>query len=678
MSIKKTLGGDRLGAGKKMQVEMHGFQRSSHDLGRIWRSTMSAGTLVPFLVEYALPGDVFDIELDADVKTYPTLGPLFGSFKLQLDVFQAPLRLYNAQLHNNALGIGMNMNQIKLPKLNFKYTADNQQQIAEFKKPFTGKHINTSAIHAYLGIRGLGQSQSQDTEEVSREFNGIPYLAYWDIYKNYYANKQEEIGYVIHGEPQTIEGGFLKYTDERDSWKFGFGQSLDLTTYQEYDETKYIERLELHGNNLNANNIEWFNSVDNDWNNLGGLAEYNYVNIEYNTNKDIITITKGVEGEFYANESTNFRIVGTKVNQDDINLYSFDLKNIDDMRDKILSKDKASAFIIDQFRKAPYGLSLKKIEVNHKKKGNLKTIASYFSQEGLGIKTYQSDVFNNWLSTEWIDGAGGISEITAIDTSDGSFKIDTLNLANKVYDMLNRIAVSGGSYDDWIEANWAHEAYRRCESPIYHGGLSKEVVFQEVVSTAFGEEQNTQALGTLAGKGTLSRKHKGGSVTIKIHEPSVIIGIVSLTPRIDYSQGNEWHTALNTMDDFHKPSLDEIGFQELITEQMAEFDAFLNDDGTITRFSAGKQPAWINYMTSYNRTYGNFADEDKEMYMTLNRRYEYDDVTGRIKDLTTYIDPKKFNYLFAYTDLSAQNFWVQIGADITARRKMSAKIMPNL
>ena len=65
------------------------------------------------------------------------------------------------------------------------------------------------------------------------------------------------------------------------------------------------------------------------------------------------------------------------------------------------------------------------------------------------------------------------------------------------------------------------------------------------------------------------------------------------------------------------------------------------------------------------------------MFMTLARRYEANK-DGTIKDLTTYIDPTKFNYAFAQTDLSAMNFWVQVGCDITARRKMSAKIMPNL
>ena len=93
----------------------------------------------------------------------------------------------------------------------------------------------------------------------------------------------------------------------------------------------------------------------------------------------------------------------------------------------------------------------------------------------------------------------------------------------------------------------------------------------------------------------------------------------------------------------------------------------------------GKQPAWINYMTNYNRTYGNFAVRDNEMFMTLNRRYESKNNTlWQIADLTTYIHPNKFNFIFAETALDAQNFWVQIGVGMEVRRKMSAKVMPML
>ena len=82
-------------------------------------------------------------------------------------------------------------------------------------------------------------------------------------------------------------------------------------------------------------------------------------------------------------------------------------------------------------------------------------------------------------------------------------------------------------------------------------------------------------------------------------------------------------------------------------------------------------------MTSYNEVYGTFADPDKAGYTVLRRNYEQNE-NGRIKDLTTYIDPTKFNYAFESHDLEEQNFWVQIGMNIQARRKMSAKIIPNL
>ena len=243
--------------------------------------------------------------------------------------------------------------------------------------------------------------------------------------------------------------------------------------------------------------------------------------------------------------------------------------------------------------------------------------------------------------------------------------------------MLNRIAVSGGSYDDWLDAVYSHEAVRRAESPIYHGGLIRELVFQEVVSNSTTDTVNgQQPLGTLAGKGIMSQKKKGGQVVISVDEPSYLIGIISLTPRVDYSQGNKWDVHLQTLDDLHKPALDEIGFQDLITEQMAFWDTYWDGTKWVQK-SAGKQPAWINYMTNVNRTYGNFASVNNEMFMTLNRRYERG-THGGIDDLTTYIDPVKCNYIFAQTSLDAQNFWAQIAVDITARRKMSAKIMPNL
>ena len=46
---------------------------------------------------------------------------------------------------------------------------------------------------------------------------------------------------------------------------------------------------------------------------------------------------------------------------------------------------------------------------------------------GLPLKTHFSDIFNNWVNKEWIDGDNGISEVTAIDVTDGKLTMDALN-----------------------------------------------------------------------------------------------------------------------------------------------------------------------------------------------------------------------------------------------------------
>ena len=250
--------------------------------------------------------------------------------------------------------------------------------------------------------------------------------------------------------------------------------------------------------------------------------------------------------------------------------------------------------------------------------------------------------------------------------------------------MLNRIAVSGGSYDDWLEAVYTHERVKSIESPVYCGSLIKELAFEEVVSNARTEstEDGKQPLGTLAGRGRLTGKHKGGKIEITVNEPSYIMGIVSITPRVDYSQGNDWEMNLQSIYDLHKPHLDGIGFEESINEQRAWWTT--NWDNLNSRWvqtSAGKRPAWSNYQTAVNKTFGNFAIPNNEMFMTNNRNYEFGYAVpsglAAIKDLTTYVDPSKSNYIFADTRLDAMNFWVQVDIDCKSRRKMSAKVTRN-
>lgn len=703
--ITKNLGGNRLGSGDKMNIDLHAYNRSTHDLSRAFRSTMNVGTLVPFFKEFALNGETWEIDLQAVVRTVPTIGPIYGSYKLQADMFVCPVRLYNGLLHNNMVKIGMKMNQVKFPKINISTKVKNPYKFNDMT--WNNEQISSSALVKYLGISGIGDilstgSDAKSYEELERKFNAVPMFAYFDIYKNYYANKQEDKGVIIaNGNYQealqltTLVYGSLYTVPQPNYGEVPFNApstppttvQAPLDGYQQLNVSVILHNGTLYSIPKPArfdNDIKIIlKKVDrsqavvitsyetHDVRDIFPNATFAEYNINLMAPSENYMTDSNTEWSIYA---VNYNTV--IVDRDGIKLKTFDLENIDNARIAILRDTGLNnELLMNSLNYYPY-LALYEQD-NDGFTQNLN------SQQGLAIKTYQSDLLENWLNTEWIDGQNGINSITAVDTTAGSFTIDALNFANKYYNLLNRIAVSGGTYEDWQEAVFSTEAVRRSEQPIYVGGMSCEIAFEEVVATTAATDQ---ALGELGGKGTITNV-RGGNLEIRIDEPSYIIGIVSITPRLDYSQGNDWDmTELSTMDDVHKPELDAIGFEDLLQERAAYWGTYYdkNNDEWV-KLAMGKTPAWINYMTAVNKSFGGFAEPSKEMFMILNRQYKGDPngynnanrVLG-IYDLTTYIDPTKYNYGFADTELEAQNFWVQLGIKAIPRRVMSAKVIPSL
>lgn len=665
MGITKALGGERLGSGNKMNVTLHGFNRSSHNIGQLFKTDQAIGTLVPYFCDIGLNGTTYNIDLTTKIRTLPTNGPIFGRLKHQVDVFHAPIRLYIRVLHNNALGIGMKMQNVKLPIMTLRA---NQPDMT--KDDLNSQQISQDSLMAYLGIRGLGRSKTGETS-FTRTFPAMFMLMYWDIYKNYYANKQEEVGYVVAFGSNSWK--YMEWTGLADT--NGNKKNLRITP----NSNVWTNVSEIQGDtSVQINFGKTISKEEININVFATVAGSTATTQQINQNTWELTPANETKNLWNAKPKNleltwNLKTGGTAIQADNkgIKLQQFELSNIDDMREAILAAPKTSPFNIGSLNNLPYNASItNEIVGETNPNGN----ASWFNQAGLGIKTYLSDRFNNWLSTEWIDGEGGIADISSVDVSDGMLKMDALILAKKIYDMMNRIAVSDGSYQAWQEVIYDEKALRIAESPMYVGGMSSEIVFDEVVSNSATEDQ---PLGTLAGRGAERGARGGNNIKIKVREPSMIMIIGSFTPRVDYSQGNKWWTRLQTMNDFHKPNLDAIGFQELITDEMAAFDTEVNADGTLVYKSAGKQVSWQEYMTNIDQSFGSFSAFQSLAHMAMNRSYEHDD-TGAISDLTTYIDPTKFNVAFADSKLSSKNIWVQCAIDCIVRRKMSAKQIPNL
>ena len=140
--------------------------------------------------------------------------------------------------------------------------------------------------------------------------------------------------------------------------------------------------------------------------------------------------------------------------------------------------------------------------------------------------------------------------------------MDALILQKKIFNMLNRVAITDGTYQAWREATYGIRSATLPESPIFCGGMQSEIAFDEIVSNSATDDE---PLGTLAGRGVATMYKSGRGLKIKCTEPCMIMALGSITPRIDYSQGNKWWTRLESMDDFHKPTLDAIGFVHIVT-----------------------------------------------------------------------------------------------------------------
>ena len=352
--MKKTLGGDRIRSESKMEVYLPNFGRSSHNVGKIIRTSQACGTIVPYWCQIGLDGTTFYIDITTKVKTLPTTGPVFGSFKHQIDVFVIPIRLYIAALHNNALGVGLNMSKVLLPQF-WVNTA-----IASIYENDTNRgQVNPSSLLSYLGIKGFGYSKANSHV---RTFPAIFNLAYWDIFKNYYANKQEENAYVITGINhiwKKISAGdgvtWNREWTENSSEEYPLSPSSQAPSFIKLEFDEKISPEEVNEIQFLTNDPDKPTQKINKLTRLGDAFVFERTDPEAMglrkpenprkaTNIYVYQVKKPIKIAY------NLNITGsnplTMPDNQKIKLTPFPLKNIDEERNKILAAPSTSAYVV--------------------------------------------------------------------------------------------------------------------------------------------------------------------------------------------------------------------------------------------------------------------------------------------------------------------------------------------
>lgn len=529
-------------------------KKSNFDLSRKFRSTMAPGALYPILTERLVPGDKINISVDTLVKTYPLLAPLMGQFKLQIDFFFTPARLYIPEWRMNMDTFGdREFTNFGLPF----FRAPNGVNLSQTEISERARQAKVSSSHlmAFLGFPPDFVDLSHSSESAivgTQRYNALPLLCYLDIFRNYYANRQEE--------------NFPVYVNDKEDIP-----TVDFVSLSDLD--KVFSSLMTHPNN-------------------------------------------------YA---------------------------INDALEPIISRD----FWIPWLNtwNTPLG--------------------------GLMFKTYLPDSKNVILNAANFSTGAEASKVNVVD---GSFTIDSFNLSSKLYKIHNLMQLAGPRYSEFVRSQYAVKSPISSNIPHFIGSTSSDVVFEDVVSTA---ESGSQELGTLAGRG--KGYGNGQKHFFEANEFGYFQVIASLVPRVDYYQFAERYLLDTYAKDIFINEYNGLPFQDVLGSDLNAVSPVANNiqrtpwvDGTNPfKYAFGKQPAWTDYMTAVSTVRGDFSTDLR--YWTLSR-----DMKARGGGIprdtysTAYVQPDLFNFAFADTSKTAQNFFTQFGISMFKKSNVSKRLMPTI
>lgn len=338
--------------------------------------------------------------------------------------------------------------------------------------------------------------------------------------------------------------------------------------------------------------------------------------------------------------------------------------------------------------------------------GDLNLFYQHFTRGGLFCAQYEPDMLRNILYN--VD----TSKIS-VSVADNQFTIDTLRFQNKLQRLVDRYDLSGGRFSSWLKTVWGSRSTKRMDIPQFLGTTSVIIDPNTVTATSntFTEVPDGNDTGSVVGEmsGQINQanykgrnRNKNFHHYVSVDEPGTLCIIVSLVPKVDYCQGLERELTETSFSDDYKPQFAQLGYQDVPYSDYSLFPAASDGlpqtaaeyTGATARTVVGKQIAWMHLMSDVNRLHGEFATGGEYESYVLRRSFAKipDDgwqtvgaVQPRLfaKDVTQvlptyYADPRDWNYPFAYTSPTYDNFFLQVGIRIRAVRPIGKRFMPNL
>lgn len=316
---------------------------------------------------------------------------------------------------------------------------------------------------------------------------------------------------------------------------------------------------------------------------------------------------------------------------------------------------------------------------------------------GYALRTYMPDMMNVILNSDFYEkNVASVQVSTAGDT----FQIDQFVTAKKLWNSMNKDALSNGTFRDWVRIHFGVTPKIMDDMPTFLGATTTDIVFEDIRATTSANlgDDNMQYLGD---KGSSGLGYAGSR---RFHfvadRPGYIMVLASIVPSVDYFQRLERWTHHTRLTDMFDPDFNGIGLQDVLVSDLCaaqypnywsnkEFQDNLLSQQVPYVFSVGKQPAFIEYMSAVNRVRGTFCTTEKSWVLARDflKPLNFQEALaleqakkGPVDNVITsaYIDPAVWNQPFAVQSPSAQNFLVQFHITNRVRSTVLKRIMPHL
>lgn len=673
---------------------------SNFNLSHKLRTTLSAGTCIVGDVQYGVPGQKFKITPNISLKTLQTLAPVMGSFAVQVDFFWSNLSNYVPAMRQNNLGFdAFDMTQdedIILPSLSLypiKSTKADRESISN------SAQLWSSPLYLHRTYR---TDRSEFGEHIAESWYNIPST----------------------GDGAYRRTDLSRSSDGTDTWEVAHVSPSSLWSYLDYGA----------GFTHCGSPVGFSSSVENSP--LAGLQFLTYWDIirNYYANPQEPNIPcYGIGQDLYENEIID--------NPNSVSYYQSATPN-----------SYVSLSRLDEFFSAfnARGLSdpvdvgyywRKYVQAGSDFMGSSNAFAGWSAQElydhfsGLAVRTYFPDYFTARLNTTKVDQFIRKSKV-AVDN--GSFTIETFRFANRTSQMLNLSLFSGGRFDDWQRAQWSVKPRHDITIPEFIGSMTLDISFDEIVSLSGSETGDNPAgtgLGAVAGR--VDDGKQGRSHYFETDTYGCLMTIISVVPRVGYSNGRSRFAMKNRLSEYYLPAFDRIGFQatsrqemtalpelsmmlDISSDNVRNFTISVSDSMTEDQ-TIGTQVAYTEYETRTDRIKGQFAEDlGNSPYWTIQpNTLDYrlslfvpsTDITQLVEQSYTpvtfksglqtaldslasdttlsasvlsdwqwssYVDPQAVNALFPDQSRTAENLYLQVYFDIKTNMPKSKEDLPML